>query len=462
MRNVFIILLLMCFIQGCATFDGALVRRTDTEAFLAKTGERTDAVLAEGNTFTLNRCIAVALQNNLNMEAAALEKRLARLNRRIAFANFLPEISLQYTSTELDRAPATQLFGNMQTTMQDRIIRETAVQAQMPIFAPATWFLYAIHQRGEEISGVAADYTGQMIALQVTGLYFQCLATAETRRILEAQHAAAAALMKEVDAYHGEGMVTDGDRAQVQVLLLARENALELNAHALDRCKAELLEAMGLSPTADIQLDGAAAMNKPEGELQDWILDALLHHPRLAIADRLVEIEKEKTRIAITDFLPMLAGFAARSHTSNSFMAFPYMSAMGFTGLMTLFNGFANVNEYLAARTEQEKAYLAREQESLALMLEVVRAHSHLADAEAQLKLAGAAAEAAKVKLKEETAKMHEGLLRPSEMLNVVAQHDAAQVNAANARYQQQVMTAIAWNVLGATWRGDKDENNEK
>ena len=203
-------------------------------------------------------------------------------------------------------------------------------------------------------------------------------------------------------------------------------------------------------------------MNKPEGELQDWILDALLHHPRLAIADRLVEIEKEKTRIAITDFLPMLAGFAARSHTSNSFMAFPYMSAMGFTGLMTLFNGFANVNEYLAARTEQEKAYLAREQESLALMLEVVRAHSHLADAEAQLKLAGAAAEAAKVKLKEETAKMHEGLLRPSEMLNVVAQHDAAQVNAANARYQQQVMTAIAWNVLGATWRGDKDENNEK
>jgi len=194
MRNVGLIIAIFLLFHGCATFDGALARRTDADAFLAKTGERTDAVLAEGNTFTLNRCIAVALQNNLNMEAAALEKRLARLNRRIAFANFLPEISLQYTSTELDRAPATQLFGNMQTTMQDRIIRETAVQAQMPIFAPATWFLYAIHQRGEEISGVAADYTGQMIALQVTGLYFQCLATAETRRILEAQHAAAAAL----------------------------------------------------------------------------------------------------------------------------------------------------------------------------------------------------------------------------------------------------------------------------
>jgi len=461
MRNTFILLLLASVLQGCATFDGVLVRQTEAEAFLAKTGERTETVLAEGNTFTLNRCIAVALQNNLNMEAAALEKRLARLNRRIAFANFLPEISLQYTSTELDRAPASQIFGNMQTTMQDRIVRETAVQAQMPIFAPATWFLYAIHQRGEEISEEAADYTGQMIALQVTGLYFQFLATRETRRILEAQHVAAVALMKEVDAYHGEGMVTDADRAQVKVLLLARENALELNSRAIELCQAELLEAMGLSPTAEIQLDGAATLNKPEGGQEDWILDALLHHPRLAIADRLVEIEKEKARIAIADFLPMLAGFAARSHTSNSFMAFPYVSAMGFTGLMTLFNGFANVNEYLAARTEQEKAFLAREQESLALMLEVVRAHSHLADAETQLNLADAAADAAKIKLKEETAKMHEGLLRPSEMLDSVAQHDTAQVNAANAQYQKQVMTAIAWNVLGATWRGQKDENNE-
>ena len=461
MHKACVFILIVVGIQGCATFDGTLVRQTDAEAFLAKTAARTDAVLAESDTFSLSRCIVVAQRNNLNIKTADLEKRLARMNRRIAFANFLPEVTLQYTSTELDRAPATQLFGNMATTMQDRIVRETALQAQMPIFAPATWFLYAIHQRAEEISEVAADYTRQMIALQITGLYFQCLATQETRRTLEAQLAAAATLKKEVEAYYKEGMVTDADLAQVGVLVLARENALEMNTRSVDLCQAELLEAMGLSPTADIQLNEAEAIKAPEGELQDWILDALLHHPRLAIEDRLVEIEKEKARIAITDFLPMLAGFAARSHTSNSFMAYPYTSAMGFTGLMTLFNGFANVNEYLAARTEQEKAFLAREQESLALMLEVVRAHNHLADAEAQLKLAEAAAEASEVTLKETTAKLNEGLLRPSEMLDTVAQHDEAQVNKNNAYYQKQVMTAIARNVLGTTWQGIKDENNE-
>jgi|GEM_PF-5590665 len=63
--------------------------------------------------------------------------------------------------------------------------------------------------------------------------------------------------------------------------------------------------------------------------------------------------------------------------------------------------------------------------------------------------------------LSEQTAKMREGLLRPSEMMDTVAKHDAAQVNAANARYQEQVMTAIARNVLGATYTVKKDATDE-
>ncbi|HQN00160.1 MAG TPA: hypothetical protein PLL36_03745, partial [Candidatus Hydrogenedentes bacterium] len=112
-------------------------------------------------------------------------------------------------------------------------------------------------------------------------------------------------------------------------------------------------------------------------------------------------------------------------------------------------------------RVEQEQAFLAREQESLAVMLEVVKAHSSLEDARSTLRLADAAVDAEAQMLAERTAKMREGLLRPSEMLDTVAKHDAAQVNAANARYQEQVMTAIARNVLGAIWTEKKDDNHE-
>lgn len=459
--HIIVVLALAGLAQGCATFDGDSVRKTDAEAFQSAIDARTAQALAGDAPLDLDRCIAIALENNLDVKSADLNARLAKLNRRTAFANFLPEISLQYTSTELDKTPMSTMIAGLGIPVQDRIVRDTAVQAQMPIFAPATWFLYAAYQRGEEIGVIAADYTRQMIALQVTGLYFQCLATQESRRTLEAQQAAAAALAREVESYHREGMVTGADLARVRVLVMAREQALESNARANERNLAELLEAMGLAPTAAITLEASQPVTAPEGELADWILDALLNNPRLAIADRQVAIEREKVRIAITDFLPMLAGFAGRSHTSNSFMTYPYTTALGFTGLMTLFNGFANINEYKAARAEQEKAFLAREQENLALMLEVVKARSTLEDARATLRLADAAAAAEETALAEQTAKMREGLLRPSEMLDTVAKHDAAQVNATNARYQEQVMAAIARNVLGATYMVLKDADHE-
>ncbi|HDP35210.1 MAG TPA: TolC family protein [Candidatus Hydrogenedentes bacterium] len=459
--NIVVYLLLLALSSGCATFDAISVRRTGADAFLADLDECTTAVLGERGALDLDQCIAIALENNLDIKHAELEARLATLGRRIAFANFLPEVTFDYTTMELNNAPTTALFGSVKTSMQDRIVRETALQAQMPIFAPATWFLYALHQRGEEISGVALDYTRQMIALQVTGLYFQCLATRESGGVFEAQRDAAAALAREIEAYHSEGLVTDADIAQVRVLFMAREQALTMNGRAYERNLAELLTAMGCAPTADIGLAASMPLELPQGALDDWILEALLNHPRLAIADRLEAIEREKVRIAVAGFLPALVGFASRSHTSNSFLAYPYVSAFGFTGLMTVFNGFANVNEYRAARVGQEKAFLAREQESLALMLEVVKAHANLADAQANLELAAAAADAAEIMLNEENAKMREGLLRPSEMLDTVARHDEAQVNAVNAQYQEQVMIAITRNVLGATYRGKEDANNE-
>ncbi len=460
-RNIIIYTMLLALSSGCATFDAISARRTGTDTFLAHLDERTTIALGAHGALDLDQCIAIALENNLDIQVAELDARLAALNRRIAFANFLPTVSFDYTTMELNKAPATSLFGSMSTTMQDRIVRETALQAQMPIFAPATWFLYALHQRGEEISDVALDYTRQMIALHVTGLYFQCLATRESGNIFTAQRDAAASLVGEVEAYHREGLVTDADLAQVRVLLMAREQALEINQRAYERNAAELLSAMGCAPTAEIRLDASVPLDAPQGALDDWILEALLNHPRLAIADRVEAIEREKVRIAAANFLPALVGFASRSHTSNSFLAYPYVSAFGFTGLMTVFNGFANVNEYRAARVGQEKAFLAREQESLALMLEVVKAHANLADAQANLNLATAAADAAEIVLNEESSKMREGLLRPSEMLNTVARHDEAQVNAVNARYQEQVMIAITRNVLGAAYRGKEDAPHE-
>ena len=123
---------LLFLVSGCATLDGILDRQANTESFMSELEERTAMALKEDTPLDLDRCIAIALENNLDIKAADLNARLAKLNRRIAFANFLPEVTLQYTSTELNKAPASSMIAGLSTTVQDRIVRETAVQAQMP------------------------------------------------------------------------------------------------------------------------------------------------------------------------------------------------------------------------------------------------------------------------------------------------------------------------------------------
>lgn len=443
-------------LAGCARFDGIAVRQEQASSFKEDIESRTNEALGEGNVISLEKCIGLALEYNQKVRSSDLVSRIAKLDRQTAFASFLPAVDMNYTSTELDRAPSSSMLGPFSVPVQDRIVRETKVRAQMPIFAPATWFMYAAYTRGEEIADIASEYTRQMIALQVSGLFFQCLALEEAGKSLDSQREAATARIKDIDAFFKEGLAMESQTLQAHTLLLARETDCAKNSRALDEAKVNLLQAMGLSPLAKIQLQQDTMIAEPEGGLEDWILATLLNNPRLAIADRQVAIEQEKIRIAITEFLPILAVFAGRSHTTNSLLTFPYTTAFGFSGLMTLFNGFANINEYKAARANQEKAFVAREEESLALMAEVLRARLNLEDARSDRALAESALTAATAVLREAEARLHEGLMNTSEVLDAAAGRDNAVAHVAGAKFQEQMAVAVLRNVIGETYRGEE------
>lgn len=447
---------------GCARFDAETVRHEQSISFGEEVESRTKAALSSETPLTLDQCIRIALEHNLDIQAADCTARIARLNRLASFANFLPAVEMNYTSTELNRTPSSSMLGPFAVSVQDRIVRETMVQAQMPVFAPATWFLYDAHRRGEEMGALAADYTRQMIALQVSGLYFQCLALEEAGKALESQRNAAEGLCKDVEAYFREGLAMESDTLQARTLVLARKTDCEKNSRALDEARSGLLEAMGLSPIARFQLEADMPIAPPKGGLEDWILHAMLNHPRLALADRQVALEEDKVKIAITEFLPILAIFSGRNHTTNSKNTFPYMTALGFTGVMTLFDGFANINEYRAARVNREKVYIAREQESLAVMASVYRAHLHLENAKADIALANAALEAASAVLREAESRLHEGLANSSETLEATARRDTAAARAVAATFQEQLAAAVARNVVGDTFRGKEVPKDEQ
>ena len=250
---------------------------------------------------------------------------------------------------------------------------------------------------------------------------------------------------------------------QVEALVLARRMELNHTGRSIRQAKADLLGAMGLSPLADIRLLKETPLEAPDGTLEDLVLQALLNNPQMHISDRAVEIQKDQARIAITNFLPSLVGFASFTHTSDSFVFDPDYWMSGLSGVLTVFNGFANINEYKAAREREREAMVQREEACLTVMLQVIKARLNCENAQEALALAEKSLTVAEGRLAEIEAQWQEGMVEPSERLSAIAEFEASDTDVTNARFQEQVSIATLLNVMGkndADGFAYKNQNN--
>ena len=458
--NLLAILMLLLFLAGCSNFDGSSIRENHIRDYQQQLAKKTNEVLSKKESFVLNDCIAVALANNLNVRSSEIQQRIAKLERKVSFSNFLPTVNLDYQYTRWDKQPKVK-FGSSATAMHDERIREITWQIQMNIFDPSTWFLYAMHQRGEEIADLVTKYTKQLTVLEVTVNYYHCLSLKQIKNALQSQIKAVVALEKEISTFYEEGMVTQWQAEQAKVLVLDKETTLSSIQYALKQAEADLLVSMGLSPLADISLDIEQPLEIPNRTLEELIADALISNPQLYIADRNIAIEKEKVKVALAGFLPRLVGFANRTHSSDSFLLYDNFWTYGLAETMSIFNSFATINEYKAAKERQKDAFVQREQQTLVLMLEVTKAYLNTEDVKRQSMLAKKAFDATSMHLTEVQEKWHEGLIDSSQMLNVMAEKDAAQMELTNNRFQLQVAAATLHNVMGITDVGCEENNDE-
>ncbi len=446
--------LIVMVAAGCQTTPPDQMRREQAAQFREKVDAATETALKDGAALNLDDCIVIALQNNVAVKSADVQARLATLERRAAFSNFLPALDLNFNLVSWDRQPASKLFGGFAVPMQDQTVREATFQMQMPVFVPATWYMYAMRQRGEDIQHLVAGYVRQGIALRVTALYFHVLAIREARAALESQMASAQALAKQAQAYLAEGVATPSQSHQAELLLQMRENSLQENQRAEEAAVADLLSSMGLSPLSGLSLVATTPLEGPAEPMETLVAQALLAHTELKVADQQAAIQEDAVKLAITQFLPQLFGFANRTSTSNTFTAFPDFTMTGLSGVMSLFHGFANVNAYRAARAQKEAAYLRIEEASFSVMVGVIRAHLNWQDARTALALTQKALEAAESRAREVDAQWREGVLNTSDRLEAAAERDRAQGHVAMARFQEQVAIATLRHVLGGAYLG--------
>ena len=461
LKNVKIPLLILLFavVAGCASrFDAGNVRNLHATNFSKDLEEHAAIVLPPDRPLGLSDCIQIAIENNLELEQARINQRLAELNRKIAFTYFLPQINVEMTHAVMDKQP-TRIIGGAAAPVSDKTVTETVITAQQAVFVPETWFLYEAFRGGEDISDRVRQRTEDQIRLQVTALYFAALSHEAAGEAIASGLEQARSLAAETGALALEGMVMPSHVAQSLALVRAQEAGLAANRRSLQETQSALLEAMGLSPAAAIHLKPETPLVVEDQDLPDQILTAMLSRPELFIADRNIDIETQKTRMAIAAFLPDLIGFASFTHTTDSFLKYSDSWMFGAAGVLSVFEGFRNVYEYRASGIREEKARIQREQACLRIILEVMLARSRYDQAIEYGDVAIYELTAARERLTETDARWREGLLLPSERLDAFTRHAAAQANLAAADFRKQVAAATLLDVMGQS-RKEEDSGN--
>ena len=445
-------LLLLVGLQtsGCRSFEPARARREQTVTFTSNLAALAQAELAK--PLSLADCIRIAMTNNYAVRKADLDRELYRIGKNVAFTAFLPNVaaSAGYSSYAKDPQVTEKQFGT------------AGVDIGWPVFMPSTWFLYAAARQGYAAAGIAAHYVRQGIVLQTTIHYYNVLVQQDTIAALESQLAAARAVAGRVQGLANEGLFARWEGDQALLAADVRETELNQARRQLTVLRSELLQGLGLSPAAAVTLSGDTGEPVcPEGSVADLVLKALETHPELALADRQVVIREHEVRQAFCNFLPTLSLFSSGSWTGNDLAAHSANWVSGFGAAWSVFDGFANVARYRAAKVERRRTELERENTFLSIMVGVVAAEAAVHDAAEGAALRRHAYAVAAAKSSDYDAKAREGLIPLGDALDARAARDLAQVAMVQSQYQERIALANLELAMGSTLVPEQDSETK-
>lgn len=388
--NKLLIIISSILLVSCSSLDSEKKQAIRMKSLADKENESKKYFQQYNNTLTLDRAIQLSVERNLTLKTKTIEQEIAKLDRKIAFGNFLPKVSLGYSYTMLndkimgetkDTAlpiPLPMSFG-LETRLVDKNLSLFSVNAQMPIFVPATWFLYSARQKGENISSLTRDLTEKMIKLQTIGQYHYILALESEKEYLKQELESAKEFNKSAKIALEAEAILPWEYEGTEQIVQMREYALKQNARDLQSAKMSLMNNLDMYPLLDFQLE------KPQYNedvkmptLEETIYESLKNSELIQIREGAEDISKDVTKIAISNFLPKIVLTGGYFNTSNAALTDPdfFMGTLG--GMFSIFNGFQNVNEYKKARKNQEIAFIKREEEIMKVIFETVNAYNSL------------------------------------------------------------------------------------
>lgn len=425
---------------------------------------KTDYLKKYGDSLSLEEAIQIAKKRNLDLKIKRLEKEIATLKKKISFANFLPSINLfgnyanldDNISANVDVSTLTSSLGNafsamgqsvgtpiaintgnqiasslsntktMASTLVEKSSYTYGLNAQLPIFVPSYWYLYSARKKGENISKLVESLTNKMIELEITSEFFYVLTLESQQKYLINEVDSMEKLESKAKKSLELEAIMPWEYKKIVVLLKAKKYNLRENERNLKLAKMKLLKSLNLNLLEDIKLEAPKINISSMPKLEDCIYKALSKNEMLKINKIKRNVSKDAKKIAISNFLPKIILNGGYANNSNSLLLSPDFLNLNVSGVVSVFNGFKNVNEYKKATRKEKIANLNLEKEFMKTILETTNAYFLLEKTYEVLEIAKLNLESESEKLSQMKAKLDVEMIGEEEYLSSLASYNEA------------------------------------
>lgn len=449
MRKKFFIIFCLMVLAGCSNTKP----KEPEERVSALAGK--EYLEKYGETISLDEAVKIAKERNLDLKVKSLEREIASLDKKIAFGNFLPSINVMGGYTKLDdnidldvdtsslKTGIPQIDMMLPSTMNSRFVDKSfytfGVSAQIPIFVPSTWYLYSARQKGEKISGLVEEFAEKMLELQVMGEYYYILA-------LQSEHEALVNGLKSAKEFENKVKISlrveavlPWEYEKAQAFVKMKEYALNENERDLKTAKMKFMRTLNLNPLEDIKLEDEIIFPEEVPAMEDCIYSAVSGNEILKIAETGKEITDDMKKIAVTNFLPKIILGGGYINNSNEILSDPDFLYGNVTGVLSIFNGFKNVNEYKKAARREKIGELKLEKEFMTVVVETAKAYRNLEKAQEMREIAALNFKSEQGRLYQKRAERKVDMIGDEEYFSALSSYETALSMKKKADFQYAV-----------------------
>ncbi|WP_347924188.1 TolC family protein [Pontimicrobium sp. SW4] len=268
--------------------------------------------------YTLNECIAIALENNLDLKSSKLRANSAKINFQQSKANILPSINGSYNIGINDGRsidPFTNDFINQELTFSNARLDLDAV-----IF---NGFRLINTVKQERLNRLASEHeideAEQNLILDVTLAYLQVLNNSDVLELANKRLEVTNNQLKRQEEIYQEEVGNPADYTDIKAQkTLDETNILNLKS-ALNNSKLNLTRLLNLDETISIEAnDLLLNLERYEFSPEDVFNDALNGLATFKAKETRIKAVKKGISIAKAQFTPQISAFAGLNTNYSS------------------------------------------------------------------------------------------------------------------------------------------------